>query len=100
MNGNSLFFSIVSCRAYIISTRLGAAFVAVIALTGCNRDLERLDQGLIVVPAEQGNPVSCRSSVDDAPKTTFNVYRNGSNLNGNPINSTTFYTDTEGEKGR
>ena len=61
------------------------------------RQFERLDRGVVAVPAlGGGNLVSWRLLVTDPAETAFSVYRDGKKLNTAPITATTNYRDESG----
>lgn len=60
------------------------------------RQMEALDRGLVAVKINNGIFLSWRSLGTDAPATQFNIYRNGSLVNSQPISGATNYIDTQG----
>ncbi|HSC88491.1 MAG TPA: rhamnogalacturonan lyase, partial [Polyangiaceae bacterium] len=59
--------------------------------------LERLDRGVVAVPASGGgNLVSFRLFGHEDPTTAFDVYRDGQKINQQPIVDTTDYLDSAG----
>lgn len=71
-------------------------------LAACNATaapkwLEALDRGAVAVPAIDGGVlVSWRLLATDAPKTTFDVYRDGRKLNAKPLGGGTNFVDKAG----
>lgn len=61
--------------------------------------VEKLDRGVIVVPASSGVLVSWRLLGTESAGTGFNVYRDGTKLNTSPITASTNYHDTAGSTG-
>ena len=55
--------------------------------------VERLDRGAIAVRLNQGYAISWRLLADEDAQTGFNVYRNSSKLNAEPIVNVTSYID-------
>ncbi|QOY96100.1 rhamnogalacturonan lyase [Massilia sp. UMI-21] len=53
-----------------------------------DRQLERLDRGVLALRTDDGNFVSWRALGQDDPATTFNVYRDGVRINGQPLAAT------------
>jgi len=61
------------------------------------RWMEALDRGAVAVPAQDGgNLVSWRLLATDAPKSTFDVYRDGKKINARPLSGGTNLLDKEG----
>ncbi|ESQ79244.1 hypothetical protein AEYBE204_09550 [Asticcacaulis sp. YBE204] len=61
------------------------------------RWLEALDRGAVAVPAKDGGIlVSWRLLATDAPKTEFDVYRDGQKLNAKPLTGGTNFVDKTG----
>ncbi len=61
------------------------------------RQIEALDRGLVVVPANGGgNLVSWRIAANDAANTGFNLYRGSTLLNSSPITDRSNFVDTAG----
>lgn len=84
--------------------RIGA-FVSIVAMSGAlaavpatgARQIERLDRGVVAVPAiDGGNLVSWRLLATDAATVGFNLYRDGVKLNAAPLTGATNYRDTAG----
>lgn len=64
------------------------------------RQMETLDRGVVVVPAnEGGNLVSWRMLRSDSLAIRFNVYRDGTLLNPEPITDRTNFVDAGGSAG-
>lgn len=59
------------------------------------RVMDKLDRGVIAVKADQGNMVSWRVLGEDADNVKFNVYRDGSKLNSQPL-TVSNYVDASG----
>ena len=57
---------------------------------------ERLSRGVVALPAEKGNFISWRFLSTDAPKTTFNLMRNGEVI-AKDLARETCFTDTLGD---
>ena len=56
------------------------------------KQAEYLDRGVVALPSGNGIFISWRMLGDDPADISFNVYRNGTKVNGSPItNSTNFY---------
>ncbi len=60
---------------------------------GAALQMEDLDRGLVSVRSGSGNLVSWRLLGTEAYDTAFNVYRNGTKVNGSPITDSTNYLD-------
>ncbi|WP_246050684.1 rhamnogalacturonan lyase [Asticcacaulis tiandongensis] len=61
------------------------------------RWMETLDRGAVAVPAiNGGNLVSWRLLATDAPKTTFDVYRDGKKINSRTLSGATNLVDKDG----
>lgn len=79
---------------------LGAALLggfAGSAVQAAPRWMEALDRGAVAVPAVEGGVlVSWRLLATDAPKTSFDIYRDGSKLNALPISGGTNFVDKAG----
>lgn len=58
--------------------------------------MERLSRGVVALPAEKGNFISWRFLSTDAPKTTFNLLRNGEVI-AKDLARETCFTDTLGD---
>ena len=59
--------------------------------------IERLSRGVVAVPAEKGNFISWRFLSTDAPRTTFNLLRNGEVI-AKSLARETCFTDSFGTK--
>lgn len=59
-------------------------------------DPEKLDRGVIATKTGAGMLVSWRLLIEDPRNVAFNVYRNGTKLNVDPITDKTNYLDAEG----
>ncbi|MET0406720.1 MAG: hypothetical protein ABW123_30150, partial [Cystobacter sp.] len=61
------------------------------------RQIEKLDRGMVAVPANGGGIlVSWRLLSQDSSDVSFNVYRDGSRLTAMPLTNVTNYRDTGG----
>lgn len=60
------------------------------------RQMERLDRGLVAVKTTDGVFLSWRLLGYENPKVTFNIYRNGTLLNDKPVAGATNWTDRNG----
>jgi len=84
-----------ACAGVSLSAMAGAA--AVVATAAAPRQQERLDRGVVAVPADGGGVlVSWRLLGTDASGVAFNVYRNGTRLNTQPLTGATNYVDAGG----
>ena len=69
------------------------------ALTAhAQRTTDKLDRGLVAVPAGSGSFVSWRIFAEEYYDTQYNLYRNGTKVNAQPLNVSNF-TDTGGSAG-
>ncbi|THV36385.1 carbohydrate-binding protein [Glycomyces buryatensis] len=59
-------------------------------------EVEELTRGVTVVPSGSGRLVSWRLLGTDAQNVAFNVYRDGTKLNGSPLTGATNYLDNGG----
>jgi rhamnogalacturonan endolyase len=79
---------------------LGATTLGLFAGFGAHaapRWMEALDRGAVAVPAKDGgNLVSWRLLATDAPKTAFDVYRDGTKINASPLSGGTNFVDKSG----
>lgn len=83
-------------RAFIMASALPAAFSAIPAAQA-QRQIETLNRGLVVVPAQGGgNLVNWRLLSTDNSAIGFNVYRGSTLLNSTPITDRTNFVDTGG----
>ncbi len=76
-----------------------AALAAVLAgaAPATAQQIERLDRGVVAVPAIDGGVlVSWRLLATDGASTAFNLYRNGQRLNAQPLSGPTNFVDTGG----
>lgn len=77
-------------------------FVLLLVLFSCatasaaKRQMEFLDRGVVAIKVSGGVYVSWRFLGTDDPSVAFNVYRNGTKLNAQPIADRTNYTDASG----
>jgi len=69
---------------------LGLLALACTACTTPGRQLERLDRGVVAIHTQDGNFISWRALGQDAPATTFDLYRDGVRLNAQPLAATNF----------
>ncbi|MCH5325641.1 MAG: Por secretion system protein, partial [Duncaniella sp.] len=60
---------------------------------------EYLDRGVVAVNSDAGVFISWRALVTDAPETTFDIYRDGTKINSEPISRKTNFTDAAGTAG-
>lgn len=76
---------------------IGTVMASVSTPAAAQRQIETLDRGLVVVPANGGgNLVSWRITATDATNIGFNVYRGSTLLNTSPITSRSNFVDTGG----
>ncbi|MDR3297400.1 MAG: rhamnogalacturonan lyase [Prevotellaceae bacterium] len=68
---------------------LGCAFAA-------ERQMERLDRGVVAVKTDSGVFVSWRLLGSEPQQTAFNLYRNGAQLNSSPLSGATCWRDLAG----
>jgi rhamnogalacturonan endolyase len=62
--------------------------------------VERLDRGVVAVPAKAGGVlISWRLLADDPAKAAFNIYRGGKRLNAKPLKGATNYVDLQPGEG-
>lgn len=87
-----------SLKRVIVSVLLGTATTGMFASpSSAQRQIETLDRGVVVVPADGGgNLVSWRVSATDAASTGFNVYRGTTLLNASPLTDRSNFVDTGG----
>jgi len=91
-----------TCRVFMITTVILVVMVALnlaghAAAQSPARQFERLDRGIVAVPAiGSGNLVSWRLLVTDPATTAFNLYRDGKKLNTSTLSTSTNYHDTSG----
>jgi rhamnogalacturonan endolyase len=64
-------------------------------ITSPGKQIENLNRGAVAIKSPAGVFISWRQLAGDAAGTTFNVYRNGSKLNANPLDALN-YTDAAG----
>ncbi|MFT4090162.1 MAG: rhamnogalacturonan lyase [Asticcacaulis sp.] len=85
-------------KRYAVLPWLVAGFVCAGAAQAAEaRWMEALDRGAVAVPTQGGgNLVSWRLLANDAPATTFDVYRDGKKLNSRPLNGATNFVDKAG----
>ena len=69
---------------------LGLLALACSACTAPGRQLETLDRGVVAIHTGAGNFVSWRALGPEDPATTFNLYRDGVRVNGQPLAATNF----------
>lgn len=67
------------------------------AVTQLDRSMEYLDRAPVAVRTERGNYIGWRMLGLDPESVTFNVYRDGINLNDEPISGSTNFVDSEGD---
>lgn len=76
---------------------VGTVMASVSTPAAAQRQIETLDRGLVVVPANGGgNLVSWRITATDATNIGFNVYRGSTLLNTSPITNRSNFVDTGG----
>ncbi|BDG36133.1 rhamnogalacturonan lyase family protein [Saccharococcus caldoxylosilyticus] len=63
------------------------------------RQMEKLDRGLVAVKVENGVYLSWRMFGTDPENVAFNLYRDGEKINSKPITSSTNYLDPHGTVG-
>lgn len=86
-------FKARSLRASVAALGLLAAFHAAAA----PKWMEALDRGAVAVPAVDGGVLlSWRLLATDAPRTAFDVYRDGRKLNAQPLSGGTNFVDKAG----
>lgn len=78
-------------KVFYVATAL---LVGAIPMHG-QRVMDKLDRGVIAVKGDQGNMVSWRVFGEDADNVKFNVYRDGSKLNSQPL-TVSNYVDASG----
>ncbi len=102
----------MSSKARITTWRTGSALAISAALSLCSgfspaladgppaRRMERLDRGVVAVPALGGGMlVSWRLLGDDPGDVAFNLYRGGKRLNARPLRAATNQVDPKGKPG-
>lgn len=67
-----------------------------VGLSNAAREMERLDRGLVAVKVSGGVYLSWRMFGTDPESISFNLYRDGSKVNSEPIATSTNYTDPLG----
>lgn len=76
---------------------VGTVMASVSTPAAAQRQIETLDRGLVVVPANGGgNLVSWRITATDTTNIGFNVYRGSTLLNTSPITNRSNFVDTGG----
>jgi rhamnogalacturonan endolyase len=75
------------CAAMILCTATG---------THAARQAEHLDRGVVALPSGNGVFISWRFLGNDPGDIAFNVYRNGTKVNGSPITNSTNFQDASG----
>ena len=75
---------------------LAALLCMLAANTHAQRTTDRLDRGLVAIPAASGTFVSWRIFGEEYYDTQYNLYRDGTKLNQTPLNVSN-YTDTGGK---
>lgn len=81
--------------AFTAGLLLGSALPA-LAVEAAPRQAEKLDRGVVAVPAPEGVLVSWRLLVSDDPGIGFNLYRDGRKLNAAVLKAGTNFLDREG----
>lgn len=79
-------------KKLLLTTILG---MAVFSGAVAQRTTDKLDRGLVAVPAASGNYCSWRILADEYYDVTYNIYRDGVKLNSMPL-TTSNYTDNNG----
>lgn len=79
----------MSANKFILACAMATAATSALAV-------ENLDRGVVAMYASPGVFVSWRSLESDAPKTTFDVYRDGVKINAEPITGGTNLLDLNG----
>jgi len=79
-------------------TLLAVIFVMCVMATFAQRTTDKLDRGLVVVPSGSGSFISWRIFGEEYYDTQYNLYRDGTKLNGLPLNVSN-YTDPYGRAG-
>lgn len=83
-------------------TLLKLIFSLLLFITGCvcanaaSKQMEYLDRGVVAVKVNNGVYVSWRYLGTDNPAIGFNIYRDGTKVNDQPITTKTNYVDTKG----
>lgn len=72
------------------------ALCSAVAAHAAPRQAEHLDRGVVALPSGNGVFISWRFLGNDPTDIAFNVYRNGTKVNGSPITNSTNYQDTGG----
>lgn len=86
----------------LAAVAIGVPAVAVTAAPASPRQLEKLDRGVVAIPAAAaggGNLVTWRLLSTDPADTAFDLYRDGKKLNSAPLSATTNYRDEAGGAG-
>ncbi len=90
-------------RNRVVARLLGGALVLAVGGTAGaapNHSVERLDRGLVAVPAKDGGwLISWRLLADDSKSAGFDVYRDGRKLNDRPVTQATAFVDPAGSGG-
>ncbi len=73
-----------------------AIFAASIVSVPAVYSVEKLDRGAIAVKTDAGVFISWRSLSSDDPSTTFDIYRDGVKINGEPLTNGTNFSDADG----
>ncbi len=79
----------MSINKFILACAMASAATSALAV-------ENLDRGVVAMYASPGVFVSWRSLESDAPKMTFDVYRDGVKVNADPITGGTNILDSKG----
>ncbi|MGT2515192.1 rhamnogalacturonan endolyase family protein [Sphingomonas panni] len=78
---------------WVMAAAIGAAAAAPLPI----RQVERLDRGVVAVPAKGGGVlVSWRSLASDARDAAFEVYRDGHRITPRPVTDSTNFRDAAG----
>lgn len=74
-------------------------FLCIAGTVQAQRNMEKLDRGLVAVSTDNGVFLSWRMFGTDPDNIAFNVYRNGNIVNSSPITGATNMTDDQGSSG-
>ncbi|HTF98210.1 MAG TPA: cellulose binding domain-containing protein [Cellvibrio sp.] len=88
-------------RALKIPKKMLTALIITLPLLGnpstaAPQQAEYLDRGVVALPSGSGIFISWRMLGDDPADIAFNVYRNGTKVNGSPITNSTNFHDGSG----
>lgn len=74
-------------------------FICTAGMLNAQRNMEKLDRGLVAVQTDNGVFLSWRIFGTDPDDIAFNIYRNGNQVNASPITGPTNMTDDQGSVG-